>query len=105
MTHVLSFNPARSDQSKAAVARAVAQGDRAYARHLDHSCCARLISAEEFHAQPISNALQKAGGVVVIGDSDHAAATTALDKHELVRRVFRRVFFKFKAVIPTLWTR
>ncbi len=105
MTPVLSLNPARSDESKAAFAKAMAQGDLAYAHALANSSTARFMSAEEFHAQRLGKALQQAGGVVVIGDTHYAAATSALDKHELVRRSFRRVLYKLKTMISALWTR
>ena len=105
MSPVLSTNPARSDQAVAAFNKAMASGDLAYAQHLSSSCCARLMSAEEFHAQRLGNALKQGGGVVVIGDTHHAAAAAALHKHELVLRPFRNVFLHLKTVIAALCTR
>lgn len=105
MTPVLSPNPARSDASKAAFSKAMEQGDLAYAWHLSYNCRSQLMSAEEFHAQRLGNALQQAGGVVEIGDTHHGAAAAALDKHELVVRPFRSILHKFKAVISALWAR
>jgi hypothetical protein len=83
MKQQLTPPPHMSDAAKTAFDKALSEGDLVYAEALC-SPRARMPSVEEAHAQALSNSLQQCGDVVVVSDTNHCAAATALNEVELV---------------------